>query len=232
MSRDIYTSLSGASAAWNQLNVVANNVANMSTDGYKAINNRFELISQSDHAMGNSQVRAAQDGPNMEDGSLRLDGNPTHFAIQGRGFFQIETPTGMQMQRSGRFQLNEERYLVTPQNEKVLGRSGPIWVPFGEDIRVSEDGTVFTQSGDEIDTLMIVDANQVSPTGGTRWETTGIVAEARGYTVMQGALETSNVDPMTSMIKLIEASRQFEIFQKALRTSDQMDAQVQKAGSV
>ena len=232
MSRDIYTSLSGAMAAWRQMDVVANNVANLSTDGFKSVNTRFELMDQSDYDMGDSHVRASQDGADLSDGAIRMDNNQTHFALQGEGFFLIETATGKQMMRSGRFQLDEERYLVTDRGEKVLGRSGPITVPDNEDLRVSEDGTVFTTSGAELDTLAIVNAAEVTPVGGTRWETTGATREATHFTVIQGALETSNVDPMRSMIKLIEAGRQFEIFQKALRTSDQMDAQMHKAGSV
>ncbi len=230
MSRDIYTSLSGAKAAWRTLETVANNVANTNTDGFKAIKNRYESVQRSYWSLGNTQLRAAQDGADMRDGSVKLDGDKHHFALQGRGFFEVMGDGGKQLQRGGSFHLDNLNYLVTSTGAKVLGRSGPIEVPWGEEIRVSEDGAVFTTSGIELDTLSLVDADEVVPLGGTRWEAKTPTYDAKEVTVLQGALETSNVDPMASMITLIEASRQFEIFQKALRTSDQMDAQIQKVG--
>jgi len=88
---------------------------------------------------------------------------------------------------------------------------------------VSPDGTVRTTTGDEIDRLRLLDADEVRPVGATLWQSTGDTRPAEGVQVIQGALEGSNADPLQSMTGLIEAGRYFEAYQKAMQTSDELD---------
>jgi len=226
MSRDIYTSLSGATATLRQLEVAAHNVANVNTTGFKEQRVAFEIADRTEAPLSATHVRLSADGADMSDGSLVQDGVDTHFALRGRGFFQVEGADGTVLVRSGRFQMDSERRLVTERGEAVMGRSGPIEIPEDALIVVAEDGTILTNEGDEIDTLLIMDADDLVPLGSGRWMAQGATNEAEGTRVVQGALEGSNVDPMKSMVTLMEAARSFEMFQKAMQTSDRMDEQL------
>lgn len=226
-SRDIYPSVSGAAASWRQLEVVANNLANANTTGFKAQRVVFESDGSNSYGvLSDSYVRADVSESDFSDGSLQIDGQQSHFALQGRGFFAVQGPDGEELLvRSGAMRLDAERRLVTASGEPVLGQGGPIEVPEGEDILVSPDGTVRTGAGDEIDQLRIIDADDLEPMGGTRWRARGETRAAEGVQVIQGALEGSNADPLRSMTGLVEAGRYFEVYQKAMQTSDELDGQ-------
>jgi flagellar basal-body rod protein FlgF len=96
----------------------------------------------------------------------------------------------------------------------------------GEQLTVAADGTLLDQQGQEMDRLRLVSAAQLTPMGGTSWRADSPIYEVEGVEVVQGALESSNTDAMRSMTELMEASRYFEAYQKAMQTSDQLDAEL------
>lgn len=225
MSRDIYPSLSGATAAWRQMEVVANNVSNSDTTGFKAQRLRFENVLMSPGPLGNGYVQADHSVHDFQDGSLVSDDVPTHMALRGRGFFAVESNQGELLQRGGSFLLDSQGFLVTTEGEKVLGQSGPIQIPDGRgSLTVSTDG-VLSVDGEELDRLRIVDADDPEPLGGTKWRAPGgtRLLEPQEVTVVQGSLESSNLDPMRAMTDLVQTSRYFEMYQKAMQTSHEMD---------
>ena len=87
MSRDIYSSLSGATAAQFQMDLIAQNVANANTTGYKELRAAFELEGAGFGPLGQTQTAESETRPDMRSGSIRIDRDPNHLALQGRGFF-------------------------------------------------------------------------------------------------------------------------------------------------
>ncbi len=226
MSHDIYASMSAASAAWTQLEVVANNLANSSTAGFKEQRVSFDLEGAMDDPLADVYVSADLATANFSDGPLVHDNVETHMALRGKGFFLAGEGGNQVLVRSGSFQMDGEGFLVTSGGLKVQGQGGSIQLLPGEKLTVASDGTILDQEGQELDRLQIVSAAELSPLGGTSWRADGAVYEVEGVEVVQGALEGSNTDPMRSMTELMEASRYFEAYQKAMQTSDQLDGQL------
>ncbi len=226
MSRDIYASMSGAAAAWTQLEIVANNLANASTAGFKEQRVTFDLEAAMDDPLAEVYVNAELATPNFEDGPLVHDEVDTHLALRGRGFFVAGEGGSEVLVRSGNFQLDAEGHLVTSSGLKVQGQAGAIQLTEGERLQVGEDGSILDETGAVLDQLRIVDAAELEPLGGTSWRALTPAYEVEGVSVLQGALEGSNTDPMRSMTELMEASRYFEAYQKAMQTSDQLDGQL------
>ncbi len=223
MSRDIYASLSGAKAAWAQMESVANNLSNTNTAAFKEQRMTFKQVSVNQEVLGDSYVSADEVYYDMTDGALQHTGVQTHLSLRGRGFFQIQTDAGVRLQRSGNFRVDSEGYLVNDKGNKVLGEGGEIEIPDRKDFVVAQDGAVRTVDGEEIGTIRVVEAKSIRPTGHGLWEATDGVVDAKTKEVIQGSLEGSNADPVRGMVQLIEASRYFEAYQKAMQTSDALD---------
>lgn len=224
MSRSIYPALSGAKATWRQMEMISNNLANVTSDGFKQ--HRMALTSKrvNENVLGNSYVGVAEMVHDMSDGSLQSTGVDSHLAIRGRGFFLVQTPEGQALQRSGNFQLNNEGQLVNQRGHAVLTDSGPLEIPEREKIIIDKRGVVRTQEGGEIGKLRLVDAEAVTPVGHGQWRAEGPTRPVDdSVVVLQGSLEKSNVDPIKGMVELVEASRYFEAYQKAMQTSDDLD---------
>jgi flagellar basal-body rod protein FlgF len=229
MSRDLYTSLSGAAGAWTQIEMLAHNLANTNTTGFKASRLTFELGGPTDHPLG--QVYAEQRGESVDqtDGALVPDGVPTHLALQGRGFFVVEDKGAVLLTRDGRFQPGPDGTLVDGTGRRLLGVDGPIRVPEGETLTVLQDGTVQGSESGELGRLRIETGQNVRPIGDNYFVAEGTLVHA-GAQVVQGSLEQSNVDPMRLMTELVQASRMFEAYQKAMQASDELDARLNQIG--
>ena len=221
MSNDVYASLSGAAASWQQLETVANNIANSATTGFKAHRLNFENVLVDEGLLGDGHVRIGGSVQDFSDGPLQPDDVSSHFAIRGRGFFEVEGYGGTVLRRAGDFALNEEGFLVTPEGDRVLGEQGAIQLEPGQRIAVASDGSI-RADGEIIDKLRIVDAQELRPLGASQWRAESEIF-ASDATVVQGALEGSNADPIQGMTDLIQTSRYFEMYQKAMQTSDEMD---------
>lgn len=214
--RDLYTSFTGASAAWKQLELIANNVANASTQGFREQRQRFELVSE-------TSVKSSGTAYNREDGELATDGISTHLALRGEGFFALGDGTAT---RDGGFRMDTEGQLVTADGTPVLSESGPIQLDPGETMTVSAEGLVTGSLSGEVGRLQIVQLANAAPLGGGRWSGTATPTESA--VVVQGAREGSNVDAMRAMVELIEASRFFEAQEKVMQTSDDMQARLNR----
>ncbi len=228
MSGDIYAALSGASACWAQLEVTANNAANVSTTGYKAARLTFSLTGP-DAEHGQVYAQATPVRPDMSDGALVRDDAPTHLALQGQGFFQVQGPDGQSLlTRDGRFHLDADGQLVNSSGMQVLGQGGPVQIPPGEGLHVTSDGRIFGSTSGELDQLSVV-GGAVLPYGNNLWQPAGPMGDSEAE-VVQGALEGSNVNPMEAMVELMEASRYFQAYQRAMQTSDEADQRVNRSG--
>ena len=247
MVRGLYTSAAGALVAQSQADVIANNLANVNTTGFK----RTLLQVQSAPEMGiyrrQTDPATALDGTTtgspaaqfvgalgtgsqvadtpsvFEQGSLQSTGNTLDLAIQGNGFFTLQTQQGIRYTRDGQFARDAQGYLVTMDGDRVLGRNGPIQLQAGA-VQIAQDGTV-RQNNQTIDQLRVVNfANltAVRPEGDNRFVDTGAARPALDSTstVNQGYLERSNANVVRSMVDLIDAQRWFEANQKSIQTQD------------
>lgn len=227
MSREIYVGLSGASAAWSNYELIANNVANASTTGFKASKAFHEVVGPSQHALGTVYAMNRGGGFDARDGATVADSVPTHLALRGPGWFVVDGGGETLLTRDGRFSVDDQGLLVDAGGRKVLGDGGPIEVPAGQPLRVGWDGTVF--AGDqEVARLSIVDG-AVEQVGLNTFRASGPTGPATA-TVVQGALEQSNVDPVVAMVELVQASRMFEAHQKAMQASDELDSRLNQFG--
>jgi flagellar basal body rod protein FlgG len=212
--RDVYTSFTGASAAWHQLEMIANNIANANTQGYREQRQHFELV-------GETSVKTAGTVFNRQDGDLIGDDIPSHLALRGDGFFALGDGTAT---RDGGFRMDGEGQLVTADGTTVLTDAGPVQLDPRERFTVAADGLVTGETSGEVGRLKIVQLTNGVPMGGGRWS--GTQTPIEGFSIVQGAREGSNVDAMRAMVELIEASRYFDAQEKVMKTSDDMQGRL------
>ena len=224
MSSPIYSSLSGAKAAWREMEMVSNNLANATSDGFKAHRLALKANRVSPEVLGNSFVKVAETVSDMSDGTLETTGVETHLALRGRGFFVVQGDDGPVLQRNGNFTIDSEGRLVNQRGQRVMTEAGALEIPDRERMVIDQDGVVRTDQGGEIGRLRIVDTAEAVPIGHGQWRSDDALGPADPEVkVIQGALEKSNVDPMRAMVELMEASRYFETYQKAIQTTDELD---------
>jgi flagellar basal-body rod protein FlgF len=166
---------------------------------------------------------------NTSNGAIVQTGESNHVALQGSGWLTVEAPDGPRLTRDGRMEVNDEGWLVhAGSGLPILGQGGMISVPENERLRIDEHGQISTERSGILDQLRLSNAAVVAE-GSNLWRPVGDLTDAAPK-IMQGALEKSNVDPMKSMVELIEASRTFEAFQKAMQASDEADARLNRLG--
>jgi len=196
--------------------VIANNLANISTTGFKKDEMFFNVLEQT------TQMKVETD---FSQGALIETDNPLDCAISGRGFFVIETEKGEAYTRNGHFIVGSDGILRTSAGDPVLGDGGLINVSLdGEKsgkITVSARGEIFIDD-ELIDTLKIMDFENLSGLKKLGKDLLVDGGNALGRvvdepTVFQGKLEESNVNPANELINLIELQRQFESSQKAMK---------------
>jgi flagellar basal-body rod protein FlgF/flagellar basal-body rod protein FlgG len=208
------------------LDTIANNLANASTPGYRAEHNVFSaVLADSARTPGTSFSRAVNNygimsGTTLDrsQGALQKTGNPLDVAIQGSGFFVVQTAKGTMYTRDGSFQVSATGQLTTPAGDPVLGEKGPINILPGT-VSISTDGTI-SSNGAVAGKFKLVDfkpGTDMNSAGATYYsapeanETPSV-----GSTVQQGLLENSNVNPVASVVELITAQRAAEMSQRAL----------------
>ncbi len=216
MSRDLYASWSGAQAAWEQLELIAGNIANSSTAGYREQRASFELAGAAG-PLGGASTKLRSVAYSPVDGEMFYDNVQTHLALRGEGFFSLADGT---FTRDGGFRLDTDRRLVSAGGTPVLTDSGPIQLAAGETLSVDSEGVVSGSLSGELGRLTIVRLANGRPVGANAWS--GTATAVPRASVIQGAIEGSNVDPLRGMVELVEASRHFESQQKAMQTSDEM----------
>lgn len=212
--------LTSAAAALSMLerqqSVLANNLANASTRGFKA-EQPFSRLLDNARAVTDTTVDATP-------GTLADTGNPLDVAMEGDGFFVIQTPGGERFVRTGSFQLDTDRRLVDGRGNPLLGEDGPIALPPGA---VTIDATGLVQvNGRTLQRLRlerVADASRLQHEGGTQFlpDATRTPIPPAERLVRQGALEESNVNPMLAMTSMLDLLGKFQAAQKVLTTIDQ-----------
>lgn len=233
MIKGIFTSGSGMQPRMLRLEVLANNLANIDTTGFKKENIFVELLQrklsteQQPTELAGFDVRQYTD---FSEGSLRQTGNPLDLAIDGQGFFVVETPRGPRYTRNGHFKLANDGTIVNEQGYAVLGAGGRIQLP---DVQKPVEGALaITESGDvlvanqPIGRFRIVqfeDLRELKKEGNSLFVGENVQPRDRNSSavaVRQGYLEESNVEGIAEMIMMVELNRSFETDQKALQYQD------------
>lgn len=193
----------------NRINITSNNLANISTPGFKRDVPIFEGYI----------VKATK--TDFQQGPFESTENRFDLALSGPGFFQVETPQGVRYTRNGNFTLTNEGRLVNMEGHPVVG---DVTIPDdATEVQILEDGRVFAD-GDEIAQIEIVefeDPNVLAKEGYSLFVPKGAGIEPRvatGTTVEQGYLERSNADPVRESVELIDTMRTYEVFQKIVHS--------------
>jgi len=227
MSRDVFSALSGSLAAQRRMEVVANNVANVSTTGFQAGRVSFESAGEGE-ALGEGYTVTASIRPIRRNGPIEQTGVPTHVALEGPGYFGVKSGEETLLTRDGAFHVSPDGILSNRNGLPVLGEGGSIIIPPGEGVRITKDGRIVASESGEIDRILRLDGT-MEHAGGNLWRPTAPLVEVE-TTMASGALEGSSVDPMAAMVELVQASRAFEMLQKAMQTSDEMDSKINQTG--
>lgn len=227
-----YVALTRQSGLLKEMQMVANNLANMSTTGYRAEGVVFaEMVTAlpaegGSIAMTSARVRYTSEAQ----GALQQTGGKFDLGIQGEGFFQIQTPAGIALTRAGAFTPNEENDLVTMDGHPVLDvAGGTIFIPpdarsisVGTDGTLTVDGQIMTQIG----VVSIRDEDDLTRDASGTFMADEAFQPVENPKVMQGFLEQSNVDPVREITRMIEVQRAYELGQKLLDRDDERIRQV------
>ncbi len=224
-----YIALSRQMALQKLLDVTANNMANMSTPGFKAQNVLFEEYMNKTGTSGKiGQVRDAGGYRDVAQGTLSRTGNKLDVALQGEGYFAVQTPDGsIKYTRDGSFSLNNKGEIVTQNGSTVESENGgPLTIPQGAtDIMISDNGSVSTNLGvaGKLKVTSFANEKALINTGNNLYDSHLTVEKpVEGTLVEQGMLETSNVSPVMEMNKMIDILRMYQATQNMLNTDHDM----------
>lgn len=237
MTKGFYNLTSGMLSQSRRLDVVANNMTNLATPGYKAelytdstfdevlisrVGNKdksgAEVIGEESYILAPSQLYIDYSQGIVEDTGLNLD-----FAIQGDGFFAIQTQNGTEYTRGGSFALDDEGYLVLPQQGRVLGVDGQPIQLSTDLIQADNYGGIYTKDGaylGRIGVFTFADNNQLVKNDSGLFGANGQAATAANPEVRWGAVENSNVDMIEEMTRMMTAQRALQSAAQAIKLYD------------
>ncbi len=212
-----YIGLSQEIALSRRMNMVANNIANMSTPGYKTEGSVFrEYMTRAQHGSHSmSEVMEAGTYRDLKEGPLTSTSNKLDVALEGQGYFAVQTPDGIRYTRDGAFTLNGKRQLVTQQGYQVMDpNDNPITFQQGATgISIAHDGSISASTGPvgKMKVVTFSDQQSLVAEGGALYNA-GLMPEqpAPKTQVLQGMIEGSNVSPITEMNNMIQISRMYE----------------------
>lgn len=226
MDNITYATLGRQTGLMDELRVLANNVANASTAGFRREETMFaEYVAGLGQAPSLSMGTAMGRHIDTSQGALDPTGGQLDLAIEGEGFFTVATPAGDRLTRAGAFATNQAGEIVTPDGYQLLDLGGaPVFLPpnAGE-VAIGRDGTV-SAGGVPLAQIGLVtpeDPATLKRVGATLFEAPDGVRPLDDGTILQGFVEASNVDPMTEIARLIEVQRAYEQGQKFLDQEDQ-----------
>jgi flagellar basal-body rod protein FlgF len=229
-----YSALAGAISREQSIANIANNLANVNTNGYRKTMVSFESVlrgaQQSSEAKGINYTRISKNFSDFEPGAIRQTNNPLDLAISGEGFFKVQGPDDVLYTRRGDFKIDESGLLTTSNGFPVLNNANEtITIPDTDTkkISVGDDGTVYTllprDERDEISQIAVVDiedTNQLKRESDTTFSLLdkNLESESENYRVLQGELELSNVNMTGELARMIDSYRTFETYHKVLKS--------------
>ena len=230
MDSGYYAACAGLAAQTQALEVIANNLANLGTTGYRGQLATFRSILAGGGTVASNPVNAAINDygilggtrVDLSSANLNATGNPLDVAVAGDGFFVVQAPQGVLYTRNGGFQRGRDGQLVSIQGDRVLGEQGPITLPAGA-VAISADGTVSVE-GAVVAKLRLAEfsanTNLAAAGSGLYRAPAGSELPAASSSIRQGMLEDSNVSPVAGVVQLITVQRNAEMMQRALSLFD------------
>lgn len=241
----MYAAATGAIVAQSNIDIIANNLANVSTNGFKRsflqveANESLPIYRSEVDPVPGTTANAGRatlnaigamgmgariyDTPvSLDQGSLVVTGNPLDIALNGPGFLTTQDGQGrITYTREGSMLLNAQGQLTLASGDLVLGQSGPITLPEGANVHIDKQGNVYNGSAfvDRLRLTAFLNASNSRPEGVNRRDGT-IPVPATTTGVTQGSLEKSNADVVRSMVDLIAAQRWFDANEKVIQTED------------
>lgn len=234
MDNGIYIALSRQMGLFREMEVVANNLANVDTAGYNAEKIMFDdYLVKGGEGPKQAYVNDVASYRDLSQGRLKVTGNPLDMAISGPGYFMVETPLGVRYTRAGNFQMDVNGTLVTNEGHAVLDAGGQpiLFQPEDRDIKVGENG-LLTVNGEERGQIGVVEFNNpqaLERLNSTLYRADGLAEPAVESRLLHGTLESSNVTPVMELTRMMSVSRgvsgtaklidaQYELQRKASNT--------------
>jgi flagellar basal-body rod protein FlgF len=223
--------MAGAKATMQRQDVLAHNLANASTTGFRAEMQAFRAVPVLGSG-ASTRVYALESTIGYDDraGPTQTTGRPLDVAPQGKAWLAVQSLDGTEAYtRAGSLQVNAEGQLVTPAGLPVLGNGGPIAVPAGAALEVAGDGTITASTGSGRPTpvgrlkLVTPEAPMARGDDGLFRAADGELPADPAARLQSGALEGSNVSPVETMVAMIAAARQFEQQMKVLQGAEQRE---------
>lgn len=216
-----YTTLTRQAGLLREMQTVANNIANAVTTGYRQEGLVFsEHVTQVKDGPSVSMATANVRATSFAQGTLTQTGGALDLAIEGEGFFLIETPNGERLTRAGNFTLSAEGDLVTLDGHRVLDAGGaPVFVPPDTGAPgISSDGTISAngQLIGQIGLVRPIDPLDMIREGGVMFRTEGETEPVLEGRMLQGFVENANVDPISQIARMVEVQRSYELGQSFL----------------
>jgi flagellar basal-body rod protein FlgF/flagellar basal-body rod protein FlgG len=226
MDSGFYAACTALLARNQALDLVANNLANVSTPGFRGQHGVFRSLLASSSILQPSALNRAVNNyavlgdadVDLSQGNIAHTGNDLDFAIQGSGFFVVKTGTSNIFTRNGNFHVSPQGQLMTAAGDPVMGDNGPIQI-VGAPVSVSADGTI-SVNGVLAGKLKMVDfpaGTQFTALGQSYYSTPeNTKTTASQASIQQGSLESSNVNEVSSAVQLVTVQRYAELMQRAL----------------
>ncbi|MDT8999309.1 flagellar basal-body rod protein FlgF [Paucibacter sp. APW11] len=243
MDRMIYLSMAGAKAAMQRQDVLSNNLANVSSNGFRAEMAAFRSVPvRGDGASTRAYALETTIGYNADPGPIQSTGRNLDVAMKGNAWLAVQGLDGTEAYtRAGAMDVNAEGLLVLRNGLQVQGDGGPITVPANAQVLIGTDGTITAKASNDARPTTIGKLKLVTPEAPLTRGTDGLFRAADGdlpadpaARLQDGALEGSNVSPVETMVGMIAAARQFEQQMKLLQiaqTQGQQSAKLLGTGS-
>jgi len=239
MDRVIYTAMTGAQHILDQQSTNSNNLANVSTTGFKAQIDSFLSVPI---IGGGIDTRAfvvnASGGTDFTPGAIKQTGRTLDLAIEGKGWFSVQRPDGSEgLTRNGSFKISENGLLQTAGGRNVLGGGGPITIPPNVNISIGADGTISSVDpaisggpSTPIDVIKLSNPDEKSLVRGDDglFKAAGGAVADLTVKVVNGALESSNVNVIHSIVNMISLALQFDIQMQLMKNAENSDQNAAK----
>jgi flagellar basal-body rod protein FlgF len=242
MDNTLLISLSHQIASYRSMDVIANNIANVSTPAFQREEPTFQEfvvnVTPAEGQVGPQTLSFVKDTGlvrDLSEGRLETTGAPFDMAIHGKGYFVVQTANGDRYTRDGHFTLNEAGQIVTSNGDPVQGDGGPITItPDDGDVHIAADGTVSGKTG-QIGRVRVVDFENprlLTKEGASLYATDQSPVTADNFQLQSGMLETSNVEPVVEISHMIEVMRAYQATATLTQTQEDLMRQaIDKLGS-
>lgn len=236
MDRLVYVAASGAADVMQAQAFNSHNLANAATPGFRAdLVSAQSALPDATRLESRAYVRSSNTGVDVDPGVVNFTGRDLDIAVNGKGWIAIQAEDGTEAySRRGDLRVDVQGQLQDGAGRSVLGNAGPVTLPPYSEVHIGSDGTIsIVPTGESGATLAVIDriklvnpkpdALQKDEQGLIRVKGDEPVAADAGVTLVSSALESSNVDSITAMVRMIELSRQFEHHTKMMKVAEQLD---------